>query len=90
MMQLSVQTSPILDVHGIDKGFGMIADAGFDCVDFNIDHLLPGGMIRSGKLSSLLDRPAAEIAEKTRPYKEAARAHGVGFGQAHAPFPSYV
>ena len=89
-MKLSVQTAPILDVHGIDRGFGMIADAGFDCVDFNIDHLLPGGMIRSGKLSSVLDQPSAEIAEKIRPYKEAARAHGVGFGQAHAPFPSYV
>ena len=55
MMKLSVQTAPILDNYGIDAGFGMIADAGFDCVDFNIDHCLPGGKIVRGELDSLPD-----------------------------------
>ena len=89
-MKLSVQTAPILDDHGIDKGFGMIAEAGFDCVDFNIDHYLPGSVIRSGKLSSVFDKSPAEISAAVKPYLDAARAHGVGFGQAHAPFPTWV
>ena len=32
-MKLAVQTSRILDVFGIDEGFRMIADAGFDGVE---------------------------------------------------------
>lgn len=90
MMKLSVQTSPILDAHGIDAGFGMIADAGFDCVDFNIDHTLPGSAIHARKTSGFFDQTDAEMLAALKPYAEAARKHGVGFGQAHAPFPTYV
>ncbi|MDO4740065.1 MAG: sugar phosphate isomerase/epimerase [Eubacteriales bacterium] len=90
MMKLSVQTAPVLDIYGIDAGFGMIADAGFDCVDFNIDHTLPGGSIRAGKLEGFFTQTDAQMREAMRPYAQAAKAHGVGFGQAHAPFPTYV
>jgi len=90
MLKLSVQTAPILDTYGIDAGFGIIADAGFDCVDFNIDHTLPGGNIRGGKLEGFFDQTDAQMIEALKPYADAAKKHGVGFGQAHAPFPSYV
>lgn len=90
MMNLSVQTAPILDVYGIDTGFGMIADAGFTCVDFNIDHTLPGSAIRANKNEGFFDQTDAELLAALKPYADAAKKHGVCFGQAHAPFPTYV
>jgi len=89
-MLLSVQTAPILDTFGIEDGFRMIAQAGFDGVDFNIDHALPGGKIRANDCSGFFDQTDEAMIEAVRPYKEAAEKYGVKFLQAHAPFPTLV
>lgn len=90
MRKIGVQTGPILDKIGIDEGFRMIHEAGFDCVDFNIDHCMRGEEIYTGNFSGFFDQDMDAILEAARPYKEAAEKYGVSFGQAHAPFPSYV
>lgn len=90
MFKIGVQSGPILDRYGIEKGFQMIKDAGFDVVDFNIDHCMRGEEIRTGNFSGFFDQSMEAILEAARPYKEAAAKIGVGFGQAHAPFPTYV
>lgn len=89
-MLLSVQTGPILDTYGIDEGFRAIAEAGFDGVDFNIDHALPVSQIRANDCFGFFDQTDEEMIEAIRPYKEAAEKHGVQFAQAHAPFPTLV
>lgn len=89
-MLLSVQTAPILDTFGIDEGFRMIAEAGFDGVDFNIDHALPGSAIRAFNCGGFFDQSDSDMIEAIRPYKEAAEKYGVKFVQAHAPFPTLV
>lgn len=89
-MLLSVQTGSILDPFGISDGFRMIAEAGFDGVDINLDHCLPGKQIRDNGRFGFYDQSDAEILEAVRPYKEAADQHGLRFVQAHAPFPNYV
>ena len=89
-MKLAVQTSRILDVFGIDEGFRMIADAGFDGVDMNLDHCLRGPEIRSGELNAFFDQSDADILEFLKTYADAAKKYGVAFSQAHAPFPCRV
>ena len=89
-MKLAVQTSRILDVYGIDEGFRMIAEAGFDGVDANLDHCLPSPLIRSGELNTFFDQSDADILAFLMPYAEAAKKYGVAFSQAHAPFPCRV
>lgn len=91
MNKISVQTAAILEVFGIDEGFRMIKEAGFDGVDFNaVDMALPGGKIARAELDSIYDKSDEEIFEYFRPYKEAAEKYGVSFCQAHAPFPSWI
>ncbi len=90
MRKIGVQTAPILETLGVEEGFKVIHEAGFDCVDYNIDLLMPGSEIRKGEFSGFFDRDMDAILEDIRPYKEAAAKYGVTFGQAHAPFPSYV
>jgi len=89
-MKIGVQTAPILDRWGIEEGFRMISEAGFDCVDFNIDHALPGGAIARGERTEFCEKTDEEMIEFIRPYKEAAAKYGVSFNQMHAPFPFYV
>ena len=90
MLKIGVQTAPVIDVFGPEKGFQMIGEAGFDVVDFNVDHYMTGQEIRTGAFSGFFDQDMDSILEAMRPIKEAAKAAGVGFGQAHAPFPCYV
>lgn len=89
-MLISVQTGSILDPFGIENGFRMIAEAGFDGVDINLDHCLPGTQIRENGRFGFFDQPDAQIREAARPYREAAEKYGVRFVQAHAPFPNHV
>lgn len=89
-MKLSVQTAPILEQFGIDKGFEMIRDAGFEAVDWNIDVWLPYADIIHGVHTGVFSRSDEEILAACRPYKEAAQRCGLSFTQAHAPFPNRV
>ena len=90
MFKIGVQTGDILDRYGIENGFRMIKEAGFDVVDFNIDHCMRCSEIRTGNFSGFLDQSVEAILEAAKPYKEAAAKYGIGFGQAHAPFPTHV
>ena len=81
-MLLSVQTAPILDTYGIDEGFRAIAKAGFDGVDFNIDHTLPGSQIRANDCSGFFDQTDEAMIVAARPYKEAAEKYGVAYCSA--------
>ena len=83
MRKIGVQTRPIFDRAGIDGGFRLIREAGFDCVDFSIGDYMKGN-------SGFFDQDVEQILAEMRPYKEAAARYGVSFGQAHAPFPSCV
>lgn len=89
-MLISVQTASILGIQGIDKGFRMIAEAGFDGVDFNLDHCLSGKAIRNNECSGFFDQTEEEMRAAIKPYKDAAQKYSVKFVQAHAPFPSWV
>ncbi len=89
-MKIGVQTGGILDRFGLDEGFRIIKEAGFDCVDFNIDHGMAYKSIVNGVCESDFDKSYDEIAESLRPCKEAAAKYGISFYQAHAPFPFYV
>ena len=91
MLEISVQTGGLQynDLNA-DEVFGMLARAGFEAMDFNIDPHLPGNAITKGPLTDFFDQSVAELLAYYRPVKEAAERHGIAFGQMHAPFPLWV
>jgi sugar phosphate isomerase/epimerase len=92
-MKIGVQTANIVSVTDpsrIEEGFRLIHEAGFDCVDFNIDGLYPYGDIVKGVRPEFFDKSDEEILAHFAPYKAAAEKYQVAFHQAHAPFPTYV
>ena len=87
-MKISIQTGSIVDKFGIEEGFRMIQEAGFEAVDMNLDPLLRPKKILDKPFTSFFDQPDGEILAWCAPYREAASRHGIAFTQAHAPFPN--
>jgi len=73
-----------------EEAFRFIRECGFDTLDYNIDHTLPGGQIVNGTLNDFYDADIDTLIERYRPLKETMERNGISFGQAHAPFPLYV
>lgn len=84
---ISVQTMEIIDQFGIDEGFKMIHDAGFDGVDFNFTD--PAWNFKRFERKSAFDQSDEAICEAYRPYKEAAEKYNVRILQMHAHAPGW-
>ena len=89
-MLVSTSTAQIFRLFGIDGGFKMIADAGFDAVDFGFDLDVPMWRIHRGEKDGIFFESEEKLLEHYAPYKAAADKYGVKIHQAHAPFPSYM
>ena len=88
--RISVQTDGILDRFGTEEGMRLIAAAGFDCVDLDLIYI-SGSSIREGIVEGKFTMPEERFMEDViRPIRDAGERYGVGFGQAHAPFPSWT
>ncbi len=87
-MKIGVLTAGTLDVLGINKGFEAIKNAGFEVVDFNLDtyfahkHTFDEELLEKHRNNEAFKAYMQEV-------REAAKKHGITFGQFHAPFPSY-
>ena len=92
-MLLSVQTEGLISQFGVREGYKMIADAGFQAVDWNIDHAWNNrGVLerKNGKVvRCIFDQPMEEIFDFYREELDAMKENGLVIGQAHAPFPAY-
>lgn len=91
MLEISVQTGGLqYSDQTADEVFALIAKAGFEALDFNIDTHLPYAAISKGPLTTFFDQSVEELLAYYRPVKEAAEHNGLSFGQMHAPFPLWV
>ena len=89
-MQIGVQSGYIFTDEDYEAGLRMIGDAGFDSVDLNIDDQLDvRNMIRTGE-NPFFCQTTETIVSHYLPFKAAADALGLRFGQMHAPFPVYA
>ena len=95
MHKLSIQSADWYDIlFGGDadpeSAFRFIKDCGFDAVDHNLDHTLSMAKIKAREKDPFFLQSREALLAYFRPTKEAAEKAGIAFGQAHAPFPSYV
>ena len=92
-MKISVQSQNLVDDIGAVKAYAAIAKAGFQAIDWNIDHALTPAQITSGE--SLEDKCVFEksLEEVTAYYQEELdeiHRNSLEITQAHAPFPAYI
>lgn len=90
-MKIAVQTAQIVDRFGIEDGFRMIREAGFEAVDANLDHWLTPSQIKKGEIrDGLFERSDDGIMEFCMPYLDALSRNGLTITQAHGLFPTRV
>ena len=90
-MKIAVQTAGIVNRFGIEDGFRMIREAGFEAVDASLDHWMTPSQIESGQVrDAVFNRSEEELFETAAPYVEALKRNGLSATQAHAPFPCRV
>ena len=89
-MKIAVQTGGPEERYGIKDAYRVIAEAGFDAVDANVDHLFRWDDIMQKKIPACFLGGEKTCLEAFRPWKEGAEAAGIENYQAHAPFPTYI
>lgn len=89
-MNVGVQTKGILPEMGLEEGVALIANAGFESVDFNLDTFLKNSDVYAGKINKFFDADLESLLAYFVEYKKAFEAHGIRPSQMHAPYPILV
>lgn len=89
-MKVGVQTKGILPEMGLEEGVALIANAGFESVDFNLDTFLKNSDVYVGKINKFFDADMESLLAYFGEYKKAFEAHGIRPSQMHAPYPILV
>ena len=93
MFQLSVQTTGMFAHFGWDETYRLIAEAGFESADANLDQLFPYTKVKVREPIPAFFRKETsdrETLEHFRPIRDAAKKYGITHFQGHAPFPSVL
>ena len=90
-MKLSIMTGGITLRFGMERGYELIRQAGFEAVDWNLNDLLDKDPICQGQYrGNILEQPLESLVEYFKPEMEAMGKNGITIAQAHAPFPAYL
>jgi len=91
-MKICIQTGNLFDRFGIERACGMIAEAGFEGVDLNLDKSISPADIRGGnyKGNCVFEKSPQEAADAWEPVWRALKKEGLEVCQAHSIYPSYV
>ena len=91
-MKICVQTGGLIDELGTENCYKTIAEAGFEGIDWNIDHALRPAVIHSGNArgTCIFEKDMDEILDYYEEELFHIRKNGLAISQAHAPSPPYV
>lgn len=92
MLKIGVQSKGILDseILELTDGFERIQNAGFDCVDLNLDVFLKNSELYQGEMNRFFEQETEELRQYFTSYDEGAKRYGISFSQMHAPYPVWV
>ncbi len=89
MLKTGIQSGILYDDGNFEWGLQTVKNAGFDCIDFNIDTKIKFSEIRDGKPDEFFTKSDKELKEYYRPQKDAMKKYGIKMSQMHGPFPVY-
>ncbi len=90
MLKIGVQSKNIINDDCPEKGFAMLSDVGFSCVDFSLNGYLMNNVIYCSKRNAFFDKSTVELEEFFTPHKKGAQKAGIAIHQLHMPYPIYV
>lgn len=87
-MKIGVESSGVIDIYGIEDGFAILKEAGFDSVDYTMTYYFTvKEEVDEAYFEELCDRN--RMLAYFDQVKAASEKYGVAVGQCHAPYPSY-
>ncbi len=91
-MRIGIQTGDVIKDFGLEAGYRMIAEAGFECLDLNLDHMFEGSRLREGTYrgSSPMEEGLSALMLVYAKELDTIKKYGLTVSQIHAPFPSYA
>lgn len=92
-MLVGIQTGGITEKYGNEKGYRMIRDAGFEAIDWNLDHALPRTKLEKAtelKNICIFEEDLDSVMAHYEKELDIIRQNGLVISQAHAPFPAYM
>ncbi len=92
-MKISVQDGNLGFLFGQETAYRMIREAGFEAIDWNLDHALTKKMMASAEELKDICIFEKELPEVLAYYEEELsyiKGNGHSFAQCHAPFPPYL
>ena len=92
-MKISIQSETLVKYYGMEDAYGMIGEAGFEALDWNIDTAWNFDEVKaSEKLENLciFEKSLEEIQEHYAQTLAVIRKNGLEIVQAHAPFECYA
>lgn len=91
-MEISVQNANLTNDFGIERGFEMIASAGFTAIDWCLDQIWDRAKVKKGLIpeKTIFNEPFEKIVEQFEPQIKAMKNAGLHPTQAHSAFPAYV
>lgn len=92
-MKLSIQTETLMKYFGMEDAYGMIREAGFEAIDWNIDTSWDFDEVKKAKeLKNLciFEKSLDEIRAHYAPELAVIRKNGLTITQAHAPMECYA
>lgn len=90
MIKVGVQTKGILPEMGLEEGISLIAAAGFERVDFNLDTFLKNSDVYAGNINSFFDMDIEKLLAYFDEYRKMFEKYGMKPSQMHAPYPIFV
>lgn len=90
MIKVGVQTKGILPEMGLEKGVALIAAAGFERVDFNLDTFLKNSDVYAGRINTFFDNDLESLLVYFEEYGKMFEKYGIKPSQMHAPYPILV
>lgn len=90
MLEIGMQTRNIITDDNPIKGFLLLKEAGFSCVDFSLNGYLNNKDLYKGNLNEFFDKSIEELQAFFAPHKAAAKQTGIRVHQMHMPYPILV
>lgn len=96
-MKVCIQTGDVIDRVGAEKGYALFKKAGFESIDWNLDHALKIDFKNYDKVmknkeyigTCIFEKSLDEVIEHYSKELAIIRENGLEINQAHAPFPAY-
>lgn len=90
MNKVGIQSAPLITTEDYEEGIKLIKEAGFDCIDFNIDERGDVRAVINGQKDEYFSKSGEQLIEEHKNMKKALDEAGITVSQIHGPFPVYI